>query len=458
MKKHLFVATLLTISVLFNACKKEKSFEGSNTPSTGSLKSDVTGDCLPKTVAGAYEKGVELDGTENYIEIQVDVSQGGAYLITSDTLNGISFKATGVFTNTGLQTIKLKGSGTPFVDGIANFTIFYDTTSCTVAVTTLPPGSAGPAEFILIATTGACSNTSIAGDYVINTPLTATNTATLLVNVLTIGTYDFSTIASNGMTFTGIGTFGVTGEQTLVLTGTGTPLIAGPSSIPVSLTNPVSACSFIINVLSTPQTGDYFPRTANSNWSYELNDVFTDSLLRLASNAAPKSFGANAYNIFMQTEDAPAGFDSSGYYRKSGSDYYEILNLSDYFEFDVPRYVENIFLKDNVTAGSTWTSAIYTGTVTGIPVPISYRLKYKITQKDVTVVVKSISYPNTIEVEERAELLDPTTNVWTDASTLGVPYFLTQYAKNVGMIRLQSITSSASPDNFRLELRRYTVF
>lgn len=452
MKKRPFLVSLFAFILIFTACKKEKSFEGSSTPSVGSLKSDITGDCLPKTVAGTYEEGVELNGTDNFIEVQVSVTQGGSYLIASDTINGISFKATGVFTNSGLQMVKLKGSGTPFVNGISNFTIFYDTTACTVAVTTLAAGAGVPANFELSSSAGSCMSAAVAGDYVVGTPLNASNTATLKVNVTNIGTYHVTATTSNGITFTGTGTFGSTGEQNIVLTASGAPVTAGPTTIPVSV-SATSSCSFILNVVSIAPTGDYYPRTVNSNWSYEFNDVFGDSLL---INVIPetKTVGANVYNIFMSTNDAAGGFDSSGYYRKDGANYYEFINIGENVGFDQPQWMENIFLKDNVSVNSTWTSASFTGTPTGTTIPITLRLKYLLKQKDVTVVVKTISYPNTIEVEERLEVFNPVTSTWADASA--GDFFRSQYAKNIGIITQEYISPGAT-DNVKMELRRSSV-
>ena len=51
MKKHL-VYWLAAVLVVGFGCQKELSFEGSNEPAKGSLQSDITGDCLPKTVNG----------------------------------------------------------------------------------------------------------------------------------------------------------------------------------------------------------------------------------------------------------------------------------------------------------------------------------------------------------------------------------------------------------------------
>jgi hypothetical protein len=59
MKKLLFywLAAFVIVAI---GCQKELSFEGSNTPAKGSLQSDVTGDCLPKSVNGTYLAGTQL--------------------------------------------------------------------------------------------------------------------------------------------------------------------------------------------------------------------------------------------------------------------------------------------------------------------------------------------------------------------------------------------------------------
>src|SRR5258706_2940795 len=126
MKKRFLFLFLAAGLVLINACHREASFEGGGTPSKGSLKDDGTGNCLPKTVAGAYVAGTALAGTANYIEVQVNVTQTGSYTVYTDTVNGIYFRTSGVFTTTGLATVQLKGIGTPSVAGIDNFIVKYD--------------------------------------------------------------------------------------------------------------------------------------------------------------------------------------------------------------------------------------------------------------------------------------------------------------------------------------------
>jgi hypothetical protein len=118
MKKLL--ASLFVVSVFastFLSCQKENSFEAGAGPSQGLLQGDG-GDCLPKTVNGTYEEGTALNGNTNYIQVSVDVVATGTYTIYSDTANGVFFRATGIFTSTGIQTINLRGNGTPASDGL----------------------------------------------------------------------------------------------------------------------------------------------------------------------------------------------------------------------------------------------------------------------------------------------------------------------------------------------------
>lgn len=242
----LFLFLLLGLCVGMISCQKELSYEVSKIPSQGTLQKDGSGDCLPKTVVGTYEEGVGLSGAANYLEVEVNVLTAGTYVIASDTVNGIFFRATGIFTTTGLQTIKLPGSGTPFAAGIHNFVVSYGTSQCTVAVTTLPPGGGVPAEMMLDGDPGNCIDYVLNGSYITGTALNSSNQVVIKVNVTTPGTYNISTPVSNGITFAGAGTVSTTGPQTITLTGSGTPLITGSTNIPVTVGT--SSCSFEVNI------------------------------------------------------------------------------------------------------------------------------------------------------------------------------------------------------------------
>jgi hypothetical protein len=277
MKTHLPLLLLLSTVLLFNSCQKEVSFENNANTSVGLLQSDVTGDCLPKTVNGIYEAGTALVGTNNYLEVEVDVSVAGTYTITTDTVNGIHFRGTGTFSTTGLNTVRLAGVGKPTAAGISIYTVKYAGLSeCAIAVTTLPAGAAVPATFTLEGSPGTCMSYDLQGDYTVGTAMTVANKVVISVNVTVIGTYNISTTLSNGLTFSGSGVVGTTGPTTITLSATGTPLTAGPTNVAVSTGS--SNCSFTVPVQGP---GGY---TINCG-SAAINGTYTQGVALTAANS-----------------------------------------------------------------------------------------------------------------------------------------------------------------------------
>ena len=347
MKKQFFYLLALAF-ILIIGCQKEVSFELGNTPSKGSLKSDVTGDCLPKTINGVYLATTPLVPATNTITVSVDVTRTGTYVITTDTINGYYFRVTGTFTTLGVNAVTLRGYGTPFAAGVDNFVVSFDGTICDIQVTVTSPGVgtlagapnacapitvsgsyspgvaltlankavvqvnvttagafnittdtvagiwfsfsgilplgsqavtlqaqgsipaatatgnktftvklgagrctfvvnvASPAVFSLNGSPTSCTTPTIAGTYNLTVPLTAANTVTLNVTVTTAGAYSVSTTAVGGMMFSASGTFPATGPATIQLVGTGIPTVAGNNTIPVTAGS--SNCSFVIVV------------------------------------------------------------------------------------------------------------------------------------------------------------------------------------------------------------------
>lgn len=449
-KQFLFLSLLVIAAVVFHSCQKEVSTETGGKPSQGSLQADGLGDCLPKTVNGIYEAGTALVATTHYIDVQVNVTETGSYVIGTDTTNGIFFRATGIFTSTGTNTVRLKGSGTPLNDGITSFVVSYNGTDCTVSVTILPVGGATPAVFTLSGNPGACSTPTISGTYVVGVALTASNTVLLNVSVTTAGSYSITTVASNGITFSGTGSLAV-GTPTITLTASGTPLAAGNTTIPVTAGS--STCNFSVTVLATPPPMDYFPRTTGSNWSYDFDGDTNDSIL-VRAIAPTVTIGGNPFNLFQNTADASAGFDSAGYFRKSGGNYYRFENLENYLGFDADLRAEFIFLKDDQAVGHTWFSntnghtALYNGT------PLTLRIVFKILEKDITKVVRGITYNNVIVVEERYQV-DAGGGNWQDL-TSAFGFYKDYYARNVGWILDEYFDPTSTLDGI-LELRRSQI-
>lgn len=100
--------------------------------------------------------------------------------------------------------------------------------------------------FSLTDAAGSCFNADLQGSYRKNTPLTAANKAILNVNVSATGPWSLSTATINGFKFSGSGSFGFTGPQTITLQAAGTPTAFGTSVFP--LNSGSSSCSLPVPV------------------------------------------------------------------------------------------------------------------------------------------------------------------------------------------------------------------
>lgn len=545
MKKNLLYWLALAV-VVFAACQKELSFELPNTPAEGSLQSDVSGDCLPKTVNGAYAVGAAL-GASNTLTVAVNVTKTGTYTIGTDTVNGYFFRGTGTFSTTGVNSITLRGNGTPFAAGTNNFVVSFDSTVCDIQVIVTQPGAgtlagspsacapitvnggyspgavmtAGNSAVVQVNVTTAgaftittdtiagiwftysgnlgtgpqavtlqangtiptgtangnktfkvtlgsstctfdvnvsapatgtvdCTGASPAGTYMVGTALVpGTNTVQIQVNVTGTGNYTITTDTVHGMWFNASGNFAATGVVPVTLAGNGTPDAAGTWTFTVKFG--ASTCTFNVTVVPVP---DYFPRTTNSNWSYEFDDNPLDSLYRTVI-AATKTVTPNIFNIFMGNDGT--GLDSSGYYRRNSGDYFEWFDAGGFLGFDNPVWGEYIMVKDNVAATTVWKSAAFNGTVTAIP--LSVRFSYTILQKDVPISVTTstgtVNYTNVIVVEEKIEAFDGTN--WVDVTAQIDYYGKSYYARNVGLIKFEAY-DAANNITLLMELRRSQVF
>jgi hypothetical protein len=455
MKKPLLFLVLL--AVVFNSCQKELSVETSKIPSVGSLQSDVSGDCLPKNVVGIYEAGKVINGTNNYIEVQVSVTSTGAYTIFTDTINNVYFRAVGIFTQTGLNTIKLKGNGTPQSAGVNIYLVQYDTTECSVAVETLPAGGANPAVMTLAGSPNACMVSNTAGNYVAGVPLDITNTVTIGVNVTTMGTYNISTPVSNGIIFSGNAVVQA-GATTITLTGSGTPAAAGSTNVVVTIG--ASTCTFTVTVTgTTPVTNtDYFPLTANSWWSYDDPDglfVLGDSLTRVNAGALTYNGNSQSYRVFQNQNETTT--QDSSYYRKAGNDYFE-LTPADWYcgavQFTTTIVADLNFLKQNLTTGATWESPVYSGTEQTLNAPLKLKYVYNCTDANATVTVNGKSYSNVYKVSWKPQIMvSPSTTYTNEAIVME-----TWYAKGIGIVYWKVTDIPGTTSYFELSLRNFKVF
>jgi hypothetical protein len=358
----------------------------------------------------------------------------------------MTFSATGTFVATGVQVITLNGSGTPGSSGSTPFPVTAGSSTCTFSITVT-----SAAVGTLAGGPSACTPFTLSGTYTAGTALVTSNTVQVQINVTTPGTYSISTNTVNGYSFSASGTAG-TGTQTVTLNGNGTPTAAGSNTFTVTFGS--STCTFVVNVVVAPVI-DYFPRTTNSNWSYEIDDVADDSLLRKVYPQTLAAIG-NTYNIFMA--DFGTGFDSSGYYRKSGGDYFEYFDFGSFIGYDNPLWVEYTMLKDNVAANANWKSNGFSGTVSGTP--ITLRFSYTILQKDVPITIVtstgSVTYQNVIVVEEKFEQ-QTGPGTWQDITVLLDFYGKSYYARGFGLIRYEAFDASGAVIG-QEELRRKVIY
>lgn len=235
------------------ACKVKVSVLALNLPAAYTFATTGSS-CTGAVVSGTYTTGMATT-TANNVSVSVNVSSVGSYNITTPTVNGLSFAANGDFVSTGSQTILMSASGTPIAAGVSNYSLTGNASTCSFPVTVV--GSQAAATFTLNGAGGTCTNFNPSGNYIVGTPLAASNTVVINVNVTNVGAYLINTNTINGVTFSGAGSFTTTGPQTVLLTGTGTPIAAGPATHSVTVTS--STCTFAINYQSgnpvPPPTG-----------------------------------------------------------------------------------------------------------------------------------------------------------------------------------------------------------
>ncbi|HUQ97420.1 MAG TPA: hypothetical protein VM010_07130 [Chitinophagaceae bacterium] len=446
--KRIFPALLilLAFSVLIS-CHKEKSFEVA-APAVGSLKSDNNGDCLPKTAVGAFVAGTALTDS-NYLEVDIDVASEGSYAIRTDTLNGYSFSGIGNFTQTGINRIRLAGSGTPLTNGTNQFAVIYDTSLCYVDVVVLEAGSsASPSEFTLQGSGDSCMVSAVAGNYIQNQPLDGSNSVVIKVNATKPGTYTVTTNTVNDFKFAGSGTLSAVGEQTITLFGSGTPTTEGSTVFTVTAGGTTCTFSVNVNTSTTPPvtTGDLFPLTQNSWWSYLLDlNTPTDSTTATVLGAVPIS--GQTYQKVQLRNAAEEPYDSA-FYRKSGSDYFRYLafDSSSIPGLDNPVAGDVLFLHDNPRVGDTWNTEADVK-INGADRKL--RVNYQCMAANVTRTVNGVTYTNVYQVNGTIEA--GSGGVFSSVGASEEAY----YARGIGLID-QKITGGPFGD-FQRQLKNYSI-
>ncbi|OYQ35072.1 hypothetical protein CHU92_11195 [Flavobacterium cyanobacteriorum] len=99
--------------------------------STGSAVFEA--DCSSLVISGTYTTGVELIPEENFLTLNVQVTEVGNYNIVANS-GGMFFAAAGEFLTEGSQVITLRGQGFPLVSGVNFLGIQIGNKLCTSVV------------------------------------------------------------------------------------------------------------------------------------------------------------------------------------------------------------------------------------------------------------------------------------------------------------------------------------
>ncbi|MBL7701881.1 MAG: hypothetical protein JNM14_06495 [Ferruginibacter sp.] len=315
MKLRNLLTAFFATGIFLTSCVKNDDPTGA---STGTLQSAVTGDCSPLVVNGIYMVDSVLT-SNNYVDVQVNVTVGGSFEIKSDSINGYSFKKTGTI-SAGLNTIRLYASGKPVATGTNTFTVVYGGTACNFTVTVFAAGGGfGTALYTLGGSPGNCSVSNITGNYIVGLGMTAGNKVETTVNVSSTGTYNLPGVAINGVTFSGSGVFTNPGIQNIFLSASGTP--ASPGVFTYPLTNGATNCNFSISYTSVITNATYalsgFPGNCTAA---QINGTYTAGTALTASNTAVINVNVTSPGVYTISTTTVNGisFSASGTFNITG--------------------------------------------------------------------------------------------------------------------------------------------
>jgi hypothetical protein len=202
-----------------------------NEPDVSTNGSAIVSGYNSSSSTGTMTVGVPVSGvTQTYI---ANVTTAGSYSITTATVQGVSFAASGTFTETGNQQVTLIASGTPTVIGTYSYTSNTNPMVSFTRTAVINPSSNGTANILSI------TPTTSAGTMFLSDPVSGV-TQNFNLNVGTAGSYSITTTTANGVTFAGSSNTGGTGNRTITLTATGTPIQTGSFTYAINTNHSIS--------------------------------------------------------------------------------------------------------------------------------------------------------------------------------------------------------------------------
>ncbi len=167
-----------------------------------------------------------------------------------------------------------------------------------------------------------------------------------------------------------------------------------------------------------PANVAYMSLSAGSTWNYELVD-------NVAASTSPFTLtstnNGKAYHVFTNSSGS-----ANEYYNITGSEYFNFRSLPSILGVG---NVENIYLKDNVAAGASWTQS-YPITVSGVA--MTFKLTNTITEKGISKTVNGTAYSDVIRVTTAMDVTIGVLPLPPGALTTDIQSF---YAPKFGLIQ-----------------------
>ena len=261
--------------------------------------------CAANTINGTMLAGVPVSGVT--MSLYAFVTKLGSYNITAGPTNGVTFMGSGNFTALGCQLVTLTATGTPTAVGTHSFTTNTSPAATVSAPTSALNASTGGSAVVSAWTStigcavGAGTNNSPAGvrqggvNQTMIQGLSSTDTITLVATVTTAGTYNVSTNAVNGKTFTASGTFPGTGAQTIQLISTGAASAAGNHTWALNTTPSINAYGSTLTTnapLGNTYTAHFNGITAGVSSNFLLSTYTTGETFNNNATCANKPISA----------------------------------------------------------------------------------------------------------------------------------------------------------------------
>lgn len=272
---------------------------------------------------GTYSVGVPLNST-NYYSVIVNVQSLGHYALSTSPINGIQFSDSGTFTHLDMDTLILQGSGTPINTGHFTLSLSTGTQMCGSVLFT---GTNSPQAVYSIGGPGGCPGAVVSGNYVMNNPLNASNTVTIIANVTTPGAYQITTNVAgngpaNGMIFSDAGVFTTAGSQTVTLKGMGAPLSASTATFG-TIGNGVAGCSFDITSQNNTQAVYTFAGAPGNCTGTTVGGSYQTGIPLIGPNTASLVVNVTTPGYYSINTNAANGFNfsASGVFSVTGTQF-----------------------------------------------------------------------------------------------------------------------------------------